>query len=395
MKIVQISRLCSKAMFNLIMKDDSVKGNQSIQKFHRVLVEGIAQNGIPIVVYSERPINKNNCNKKYIPSSEEVVNGVFYHYSRAFNISVISALYAMMSSFFWVLFNVSKDDAVILDTYALALAVGTVLACKIKKIPCIALVTDVPTKSIFYVDNDKISTKSKFNDWLISKTDAMILITKQMADIVNKKGKPFIVMEGFGDVKMAETENKLENKYSKRTVMYTGMLTKAYGIDMLIDGFCLANIPNSQLILYGAGPYADVVQEKARANSNIIYGGTRPNDEIVKEQMKATLLVNPRYTNNDFTAYSFPGKNLEYMASGTPTLTTNLPGMPEEYKDHLFILEKETVDGLSDKLQELFSQTDVELHNVGLKAKQWMLEEKNSVAQTARIIRFIETNFRR
>ena len=56
----------------------------------------------------------------------------------------------------------------------------------------------------------------------------------------------------------------------------------------------------------------------------------------VAEELKATLLVNPRPTTEEFTIYSFPSKNMEYMASGTPLLTTKLPGMPEEY--HQYVL---------------------------------------------------------
>ena len=37
--------------------------------------------------------------------------------------------------------------------------------------------------------------------------------------------------------------------------------------------------------------------------------------KIVKEEKKSTLLVNPRFTNEEYTKYSFPSKNMEYMAS--------------------------------------------------------------------------------
>jgi hypothetical protein len=39
----------------------------------------------------------------------------------------------------------------------------------------------------------------------------------------------------------------------------------------------------------------------------------------------------------------FSSKNKEYMVSGTSTLTSNLPGMSEEYKQYVYLIEDETV----------------------------------------------------
>ena len=50
-------------MYDRIMKSDDVKIDQSIQKFNRVLTEGFKKNGIETIVYSERPVNRNCCDK--------------------------------------------------------------------------------------------------------------------------------------------------------------------------------------------------------------------------------------------------------------------------------------------------------------------------------------------
>ena len=57
--------------------------------------------------------------------------------------------------------------------------------------------------------------------------------------------------------------------------------------------------------------------------------GCVTNDEIVRLQCEATLLVNPRPSDKEFCKYSFPSKTIEYMASGTPVLMTKLPGVPD------------------------------------------------------------------
>lgn len=391
MRIIQVSRLCTKSMFNQIMKDNNVKIGQSIQKLNRIMVEGFVKNNVKTMVLSERPINNKNCEKKYLPPIEEIENDVFYYYLRLFNFPYIKAIHVVFASFLWMLLNTKKgNDVVIIDTCAFALAVGTICACKIKRVPCIAFVTDVPTKSTYYVDKDKANLKSKINDWFIEETDGKIFLTEQMNDIVNKKNKPFVVIEGFSDSKVVEIPNLIENKYKKWTVMYTGGLEQFYGIDILIEGFIKANILNSQLIFYGGGTFVEKIKKYAEKYPHIIYGGVKDNDEIVEEQIKSTILVNPRYTNNEYTKYSFPGKNIEYMTSGTPTLTTDLPGMPDEYKSYVYILKDETVEGVTLELKRLSIISREDLHKKGLIAREWMIKEKNSIIQTKKIIKFIE-----
>lgn len=376
-------------MYDQIMKNDDVKISQSIQKFNRVMVEGLAINGVRTIVYSERPVNRKNCEKKYLAASEEEENNVYYHYSRIFNLPIIGIVYAILSSFCWLFIHMRKDDIVILDTYQLAIAIGTICASKLRRINCVGIVTDIPTKSTFYADGKKVSNKSKFNDWLITKCDGMIFITEQMNEVVNPKNKPYIVVEGFADLSRTIISNKFEEKYKKWTVMYTGGVYQSYGLDMLLQAFIEADLPDSQLIIYGGGPYVEEVKKYSDIYEKVVYGGVKNNNEIVCEQTRATLLVNPRYTNHEFTKYSFPGKNVEYMASGTPTLTTDLPGMPTEYKEHLFVLSEETVSGMKTELQSIYSISRLELHRIGLEAQKWMIDNKSNKVQAKKIIDFI------
>ena len=80
---------------------------------------------------------------------------------------------------------------------------------------------------------------------------------------------------------------------------------------------------------------------------------------------------------------------MEYMASGTPLLTTNLPGMPKEYHNYVFLFKEETVEGYADTIREILSKPETELISFGLKAKKFVLENKNNNAQGKRIIDFI------
>ena len=106
--------------------------------------------------------------------------------------------------------------------------------------------------------------------------------------------------------------------------------------------------------------------------------------------MAATLLVNPRPTGEEYVKYSFPSKTMEYMSTGTPVLTTVLPGMPREYYPYVYLLEDETADGIAAKLREIFALTDEALFQKGCAAREFVLKEKNNVRQAGRILAMLE-----
>ena len=74
------------------------------------------------------------------------------------------------------------------------------------------------------------------------------------------------------------------------------------------------------------------------------------------------------------------------MASGTPVLTTHLPGMPDDHKPYVFFIEEENEDGAKAALEKVFALSDKELNDFGKKAKEFILEKKNNVAQGKKVL---------
>ena len=155
---------------------------------------------------------------------------------------------------------------------------------------------------------------------------------------------------------------------------------------MLVEAFITANLSEAELHIYGSGDYEEELKIICQHHPNVKYFGVVPNDIVVQEQLKATLLVNPRPTNEEYTKYSFPSKNMEYMVSGTPVLTTRLPGMPEEYEQYVYLIEDESVEGLEQALKTILAKPAEELHQKGMEAKEFVLQNKNNVVQARKVI---------
>ena len=76
------------------------------------------------------------------------------------------------------------------------------------------------------------------------------------------------------------------------------------------------------------------------------------------------------------------------MVSGTPLLTTRLPGIPKEYFEYVYSIENESETEMSKKIEEILNINNEDLHRKGILAKQFVLGKKNNIIQGEEIIRF-------
>ena len=388
MKIVYASCSSSKSTFYKLFNESQTMPGQQVQKYHRLLMEGMIKNNATVISLTALPINKENCTKKIIRLSDEVENGILYKYIPIINLKYIKNLIIFLNSFISTMRIFSKDKSSVLfcDVLNISVSSGALLASKIKKNRSVGIVTDLPD----HLTNNKSSIITKFNNYIMNKFDSYIFLTEYMNQRINKKHSPYIVIEGHADINMIECDNNPSNKYEKKVCIYAGGIHKRYGIKNLTEAFIEANIENSELHIYGNGDYEQELLDICKWNESIKYFGVKANDYILKEQLKATLLINPRPTGEEFTKYSFPSKNLEYMASGTPVLTTLLPGMPIEYYDYVYLIQDDNITGIKKSLTEVLELSPEILHEKGGKAKMFVINEKNNKIQAKKIFSLLE-----
>ena len=216
--------------------------------------------------------------------------------------------------------------------------------------------------------------------------DSFVLLSRYMAERLPIRDKPWMVMEGIYN-----TNDNITNvpKEPYKTILYTGNLAKRYGILDLLEAFTKINSPDFRLWLCGNGDGLEKIQEIQKRDSRIEYFGILPRNEVLKLQKRATLLVNPRHSYEEYTKYSFPSKTMEYMASGTPTLMSKLPCLPKEYEPYIYFFDDESVEGMKNKIIEICEKSQEELNEFGEKAAKFIHTQKNEIAQTKRIIEFI------
>ena len=389
MNIIYISSTCSREKYAEYVESKGARVSQQAQKYNLLLAEGLVNSGAKVTLISSRPINRVIDRKLWFKGEKETKNGIEFSYVPFVNYPVLRNLFVLFSVFFKVLFCSAKkrETAVICDALNIVASMAALGASAIRGFKTVGIVTDVPC---YFSYAQKVSATQKLNLKVMQKFKSYLLLTEQMSEIVNPKNRPYVVLEGHSDIGMKDVENSLENKYPKKVCFYAGSLMKIYGIENLVRGFVQADIPDTELHIYGDGDFRKELEQFAKENESVKYMGVAPNSEIVEAELKATLLVNPRPTHEEYTKYSFPSKNMEYMASGTPVLTTKLPGMPEEYKKYVYLLEEETADGVCKSLKEILTKPAEELHQKGLNAKCFVMEKKNNCVQAQKVIEMIK-----
>lgn len=381
---------CTDKTYNRIVSERNVSVLTPDQKYHGLLIKGLSANGAEVRCFSGLPINRAVTARKLIREPDEREGNAHFHYITTLNLPILRQLMIFCGTFFGVL-KAKKDrqTVAVCDCLNIANAYGMTLAARLRKIPVVSIVTDLP-------DMERTSDYlKKFNNRLFHKTDAFILLTDEMSKRVNPEHKPYIVLEGHVDANAPQPEERTPYELSdgRKVILYAGSLKRIYGIVNLVEGFIKAQIPDAELNIYGDGDYREELEQLAEKYPGVHYLGVKKNYEIVEEEQKASLLVNPRPTAPEYTKYSFPSKNMEYMVSGTPTLTTKLPGMPAEYYPYVYLLEDESPDGVSEKLREIFAQSFEERRRKALSARKYVLEHKSNIAQSKKIMEFLQQEF--
>ena len=389
MKILYVSSLVSDDCFVQALNRGATT-DFSGQKYHGLFVRGLIKNigdnnvtalSFPPFYVAFRKLKERNdsINYRYVPILPvPLVKQLF------------SFIYALMYTLYWCIKSIGQDRVIISSFMRIYQFPAIQLGSFLFKHTSITVVCDIPWLTITQVSAKPLSVKQKMaiglGKLLSDSFDGYVFLTETMNNVINGKNKPFIVVEGFCDQQMSSRSNELSRKNKKRVILYAGGLSVKYGIQNLVDAVQKIEEDDVELWLYGSGDMSEMLVSEH--DCRIHYWGAKSNKEVVEAELQATVLINPRPTTDEYTRYSFPSKTLEYMVSGTYTMTTRLAGIPDEYYKYCGIVEPFDAEGIWYSLKRALSLSNQELHDKGMAAKRFVLENKNNIKQTKRVIDF-------
>ena len=388
-----MSCLCSDSIIRELFDSAIEKPHPAPQKYHSLMVEGLAKNGCSVTCLVALPVTvRSHPQKKWWPRKEEVVDGVKYVYMPFYNHPIPKFLGFKIYAFFYTLgwiMRTTGEKAMICDVLN-AHAFAAMRACLLTRTMAAGIITDIPGMMVSQRKSSWIRRWSikKDND-NIKRLTHFIPLTEAMNNLYNvDRKKPYVVVEGLVDSRM---KNMPPTPYQdgKRHITYTGTLEAQYGVRTMIEAFMKLGQADVVLDIYGKGPMAGEMDNYMKKDSRICYHGVVTIEEAVLAQRSSFLLLNPRPTTEEFTKYSFPSKNMEYMATGVPLLTAVLPGMPKEYHKHVFLFKDETAEGIFHMMDEILNMPIEEVMARGRSGKKFVMENKNNVRQAERVVEML------
>ena len=206
-----------------------------------------------------------------------------------------------------------------------------------KNIKICLVVLDLPQYMNLKTDRSKLYDVAKKYDIkkmhkLMEHVDSYVLLTEQMKEMLPIGDKPYIVREGI--VTDSQLERRGYQPAKEKYIVYTGKMDEKFGVKNLVDAFKYIE-EDVYLVLCGTGDSDEYIKAAADKDSRIIAMGQVTPDVAREWQDKAAVLVNPRMNNEEYTKYSFPSKNIEYLLTGKPVVAYMLDGMKELYKNYI------------------------------------------------------------
>lgn len=260
-----------------------------------------------------------------------------------------------------------------------------------KSIKVTAIITDLPE----YYDLGNTSKLKKmlrkYQNHMVYKylnrVDRFVILTDQMYGSLRIGNRPYVRIEGIYN---HPKEDFVSTDSGKRIIMYSGTLHYQYGIKNLLLAFECIDDEDLELWICGSGEAENEIIELAKQDTRIKYYGFCLMDKVSELRSQASILVNPRMNEGEYTKYSFPSKTMEYLASGKPVVMYKLDGIPDEYDDYLNYVDvfEEHVIGLKKEILSVLDNYDMALKKACL-AQRFVFQEKNSNVQAKKIMDMI------
>ncbi len=399
MKLFYFGSVCAQEVFNETVKNSKNPPSASAQSFETALIKGLGTiKDLKITSASAESIAMYpGSNRIFLTKRiDEIASGVKTNIVSAINLPLLkqynhaNGTAKLLKK--WLKENKNETEKCVLS-YGLYPAVAKKLQqlCKKYHCKCVCLITDIPKTMFTYTSTGnplKNLFGNKYRENAVSLQggfDGYIFLTEQMSEAVAPQ-KPFVVVETLADTEIFKSF-KYTEKNNPPALMYAGALYKKYGVDLIIETFTKVK-SDCELWLFGSGDYEEEIKRIAETDKRVKFFGRVSREEVLKAEKQATLLLNLRNGNDDYTKYSFPSKMVEYMLSGTPLLTTKLDGIPKEYYDFVYSVDNNDTEKTALLIDNILNNPK-ELCDMGEKAKSFVENNKNCFVQAEKINEFL------
>lgn len=142
-----------------------------------------------------------------------------------------------------------------------------------------------------------------------------------------KPEQRFVLMEGgIDEIFYNQFSERNVKKEQVITFMYSGLLSKVTGVDILLKVVMEMNDKRFRLWISGKGDLENQVCEASEKDERIRYLGHMKYEDYIRALKSADVLINPRNMGMPENQNNFPSKIMDYLASGKEILSSKFAG---------------------------------------------------------------------
>lgn len=217
--------------------------------------------------------------------------------------------------------------------------------------------------------------------------DGRIIINELIAEHY-APGKDYILVDGGINRQVINHLFQLEEKKDDvYTFVLAGMLWDQNGTKLVLDAMRQYSNPNVRVVFAGKGNDVPLIQEAAERDNRIKYVGMLNMDDLFKLYEQADVLLNLRL--EEEIDFHFPGKLLEYLATGRYVISTPVAHAERDYGEYIAVLHDMTPVGLIRLMERVIHSGKRTLYEKGNSARLFMLENRTWDVQTKRILEYM------
>lgn len=215
--------------------------------------------------------------------------------------------------------------------------------------------------------------------------DKFVFFSSPMVSKINTNGRNYIINEGISNCDKP-FDNTIENRDGKKHIVFIGKLDNRNGIQLIYNS--AKEITDDSIVfdLYGVGG-TDLDASKITELKNVNNRGFLKPSDVKNVLREADILLSPRFSNDEYTKYSFPSKMFDYLESGKPIITFKLESYPAELDELVYYPESETSESLTLEIQKVL--TNDEKYKNRIEKYSAFLSKYNKRQVAAKIIELI------
>jgi glycosyltransferase involved in cell wall biosynthesis len=374
--------------------------SRSGQMYQREMLEGLGRAGLPASeIVSILPIPAYPKSDRLWVSAcrEEIIEGADVRLLPFLNLSplkqIMIGFLTVMELLRWGWRNRRTANRVVL-TYNLTVPPGlfTLLAARLIGAKSVVALCDIDVPGQTVPSGLIWRLNYRMQKWLIPRFDGHIVAAEAIAlDFL--ANRPYVRVEGGISEQSVSFTGEVTDPgvISARPfrVGYAGRIDETNGIPTLLKAFSLLEGDQYRLRIAGGGPLEREVREAAEKDSRIEYLGFISLSEVLQLYKDSDVLVSMRITKGLNTKYFFPGKMMEYLASGTPVITTCTGHTEEEFGEFAYLLRDETPQGLANLVEKVAGMESESRKLMGGAARRYISTFKTWDAQARKVARYL------